>query len=103
MAHFDVMTKIRFGSRTFRLPGSVLLRVPIGVLLVIGGLLGFLPILGFWMIPVGVAVLSVDIPVVRRFRRKATVRIGLWLKDRYPALAEKLGFTNGNGNSRPRR
>lgn len=97
------MSKIRFGTRTFKLPRSVLLRVPIGVLLVVGGLLGFLPILGFWMVPVGVAVLSVDIPAVRRFRRNATVKMGLWLKAHYPSLAEKLGFSNGNGSSRPRR
>lgn len=97
------MSRIRFGSRTFKVPGSMLIRVPLGVLLIVGGLLGFLPVLGFWMVPVGVAVLSVDIPAVRRFRRNATVRIGIWLKQRYPALAEKLGFSNGNGGSRSRR
>ena len=31
-------------------------RSVLGVLLIIGGVLGFLPILGFWMIPFGVAV-----------------------------------------------
>jgi hypothetical protein len=81
----------------------MLLRVPIGLLLVVGGFLGFLPVLGFWMVPVGVAVLSVDIPFVRRFRRNATVRIGIWLKRRYPSLAQKLGFSNGNGSSGRRR
>ena len=45
-----------------------------GVVLILGGLLGFLPILGFWMVPLGLLVLSVDIPVVRRFRR----RLELW-------------------------
>jgi len=29
------------------------LRKTVGILLVIGGLLGFLPVLGYWMIPVG--------------------------------------------------
>jgi hypothetical protein len=91
------MATIRFGSRVFRLPGSMLLRIPIGLLLVVGGFLGFLPVLGFWMVPVGIAVLSVDIPAVRRFRRNATVKIGIWLKKRYPSLAEKLGFGNGSG------
>lgn len=92
------MSKIRFGSRTYRLPRSVVLRVLLGVLLVLGGLLGFLPVLGFWMVPVGIAVLSVDIPAVRRFRRNATVKIGAWLKANYPRLAEKLGFSGGNGS-----
>ena len=42
------------------------LRILLGVLLILGGLLGFLPILGFWMIPLGVVVLSRDIPAVAR-------------------------------------
>ena len=47
--------------------------VGLGILLVAGGLLGFLPVLGFWMIPLGFLVLSVDLPVVRRWRRQLTV------------------------------
>jgi hypothetical protein len=38
----------------------------LGVLLVLGGLLGFLPILGFWMAPIGVVLLATDIPPLRR-------------------------------------
>ncbi len=49
------------------------LRKIIGVLLVIGGLLGFLPILGFWMVPLGLALLAVDYPVVRRMWRRMVV------------------------------
>ena len=45
----------------------------LGILLVACGLLGFLPVLGFWMIPLGLLVLSVDIPMVRRWRRQLTV------------------------------
>jgi hypothetical protein len=41
-------------------------RVAIGVLLVIGGLLGFLPILGFWMLPLGLVVLAQDVPWLGR-------------------------------------
>ena len=41
-------------------------RMGIGVLLVFGGVLGFLPVLGFWMIPLGVIVLAIDILWVRR-------------------------------------
>ena len=40
-----------------------------GVLLVIGGLLGFLPVLGYWMLPLGLALLSVDWPWARRAYR----------------------------------
>ena len=43
------------------------LRLVLGVLLICGGLLGFLPILGFWMLPLGVALAALDVvPVWRR-------------------------------------
>ncbi len=66
--------KINILGRDFHLPQSRVLRIFIGIALIIGGILGFLPILGFWMIPLGFLVLSQDIPVVRRQRRK----ISLW-------------------------
>lgn len=52
------------------LPRSRLARISIGTLLVIGGLFGILPILGFWMIPVGLMILAIDIPSARRFIQK---------------------------------
>jgi len=70
--------QIRLGNRTINLPRSRLVRIALGTLLVIGGLLGFLPILGFWMIPLGLAVLSVDIAAVRRLRRRSEVAILRW-------------------------
>lgn len=57
------------------LPRSRAARITIGALLVLGGSIGFLPILGFWMIPMGLAILTVDIPGVRRFTRRASVAI----------------------------
>lgn len=45
------------------------LRSVVGFLLIVGGIFGFLPILGFWMIPLGVAVMALDIrPLWRRLR-----------------------------------
>jgi hypothetical protein len=43
------------------------LRIFAGILLILGGLLGFLPILGFWMLPLGVLMLARDIPAVARW------------------------------------
>ena len=65
--------KVKLGSKEFHLPQSRAVRIGLGSLLVGGGVLGFLPILGFWMVPVGLLVLSVDIPAVRRLRRRAAV------------------------------
>ncbi len=48
-------------------------RLVTGVLLILFGLLGFLPVLGFWMIPLGLVVLSVDVAPARRLRRRLEV------------------------------
>ena len=93
---------IRIGRFTLPLPRSRILRILIGVLLVICGLFGFLPILGFWMIPLGLLVLSIDIPRVRRWRR----RFAVWFHRRYPKLAAKLSFggpADGNGSGSVKR
>ena len=74
MAH-----KIRFANRHFHLPQSRPTRIGLGILLVACGFLGFLPVLGFWMIPLGLLVLSVDLPPVRRARRRLTV---WWHRDK---------------------
>lgn len=67
------MASIKFGTTRIALPGSKILRMLLGGALILGGLLGFLPILGFWMIPLGLIVLSVDLPWVRRRRRRLQV------------------------------
>lgn len=44
-------------------------RICIGVAMLCGGVLGFLPVLGFWMVPLGIAVLAIDIPWMRPVNR----------------------------------
>jgi hypothetical protein len=90
---------VKIGKYTLPLPRSRILRIALGVVLVLGGLFGFLPILGLWMVPLGLLVLSVDIPRVRRWRR----RFAVWFSRRYPQLAAKLHIrSNGapNGGDR---
>jgi cytochrome c biogenesis protein CcdA len=78
--------QINIFGRKFHLPQSRWLRIVVGVTLVIFGFLGFLPILGFWMVPLGLVVLSTDIPAVRRLRRRAEVAIlRRWRRWRAPA------------------
>ena len=72
----DAMTRkhrVRLGKYHMPLPGSAIARVAIGLLLILGGCLGFLPVLGFWMAPLGLVVLSIDLPFARRWRRRAEV------------------------------
>ena len=47
-------------------PGAVWVRVPLSVALMAGGVVGFLPVLGFWMLPLGLALLALDLPFLRR-------------------------------------
>jgi hypothetical protein len=43
------------------------LRLPLGLVLIAFGILGFLPVLGFWMIPLGIAVAALDIRPAWRY------------------------------------
>ena len=65
--------RISFGRFSVRVPASRTLRIIMGIALCIGGFLGFLPILGFWMLPLGLALLSIDLKPVRRLRRRLQV------------------------------
>ncbi|MCB1396493.1 MAG: tryptophan synthase subunit beta [Rhodobacter sp.] len=61
-------------------PGRGWLRLPAALALIVGGLLGFLPILGFWMLPLGVMLLAVDVPPLRPSVAAAAVRIRALLR-----------------------
>ena len=41
-------------------------RVPLAIGLMFGGMFGFLPVLGFWVLPLGLALLAMDLPFLRR-------------------------------------
>lgn len=74
-----------FGRR-FALPRQRWRRRLMGWGFIAGGVLSILPVLGPWMFPVGLAVLSVDSPFFRRMRRRLTIRIGR----RWPTLNARL-------------
>lgn len=70
-------TAVRWADR--KLPRFV--RTLLGIPLVIGGILSFLPVLGLWMLPAGILLIALDIP---RYR----TRILRW--------AEEQEAANGN-------
>ena len=69
------MPRINVNGRRLALPRNRPLRLSIGWALLVGGVLGFMPILGFWMVPMGLMILSVDLAFVRRFRRRLEVKV----------------------------
>lgn len=48
-------------------PAGMLLRFPLALLFIAGGIFSFLPLLGIWMLPLGLILLSIDVPFVRRW------------------------------------
>ncbi len=72
-AKVPIRRRISVFGRDFHMPQSRGLRIAIGVALCIFGVFGFLPVLGFWMIPLGVLILSYEFAAVRRFRRRVVV------------------------------
>lgn len=58
LANFWALKRLRPGLRSI-----------VGMLFVIGGFFGFLPILGFWMIPVGLYLIAMEFPKYRRLLR----------------------------------
>lgn len=63
-----------------RLPRSRIGRLTLGFSLLLGGLFGALPVLGFWMLPLGLLVLSYDLPAAQRLRK----RLLSWLAKKRP-------------------
>lgn len=49
-----------------RRPSSRLVRIPLAILLVVGGVFSFLPILGLWMLPLGLVLIAQDVPVLQK-------------------------------------
>ena len=60
-------------GREIAMPRSRLARIIIGSVLVVFGLFGFLPVLGFWMVPLGLLILSYEFATVRRWRRRTEI------------------------------
>ncbi len=65
--------KLTLLGKEFTLPRSRRARIAIGATLMVFGCFGFLPVLGFWMLPLGLLVLSYEFARVRRWRRRAAV------------------------------
>ena len=46
-----------------RRPSSRYVRIPLAILLIVGGIFSFLPVLGLWMLPLGLLLFAQDVPV----------------------------------------
>ena len=74
-------------------PRSRIMRIPVALFLIACGLLGFLPIVGFWMLPIGLALLAEDLPFLRRPAR----RLMTWVEARRQAVLQQLAVNRTEG------
>ena len=66
--------------RWLRQPRARWLRIPAGLLLIVSGVFSILPILGLWMLALGLVLLAEDLPPVRR----GTDSVLIWIERRRP-------------------
>jgi hypothetical protein len=63
-----------------------LVRVPVAILLIVGGFLAILPVFGLWMTPIGLMLLAIDVPALRPRVSAAIIRgrrrFSLWRRGR---------------------
>ena len=62
-----------------RKPSSRYVRIPVAILLIVGGILSFLPILGLWMLPLGLLLFAQDVP----FLQKPMARMLGWIERKW--------------------
>ena len=62
-----------------RQPSMLIARILVCMLLIVGGILSFLPILGFWMLPLGLMIIAQDLP----FLQSPLVRVFQWVERRW--------------------
>lgn len=66
-------------TRWMRKPELRWLRLVVGLLFIICGFIGFLPILGFWMVPLGLIILAQDI----KWLQRPTLNVITWLERKF--------------------
>jgi fatty acid desaturase len=62
-----------------RRPSSRLVRITLALLLILFGFAGFLPILGIWMLPLGLIILALDVVMLRPI----ITRTALWIERKW--------------------
>jgi hypothetical protein len=75
----EVPDRLRRAIRWMRRPQARLVRLPLGIVCILGSFLWFLPVLGLWFLPLGLLLIAQDV----RFLRRPVGRMTLYLLDRW--------------------
>jgi hypothetical protein len=62
-----------------RQPSSRYVRLPLAIFLMLGGVFSFLPVLGLWMLPLGLLLFAQDVPMLQ----KPTARTLGWVERKW--------------------
>jgi hypothetical protein len=79
-----------------RSPASRKVRIPLGLLFIVGGLLWFLPVLGIELLPIGLLLIAQDVP----FLKKPVGRGMLWLEGKWLRRKQRKGERRGTTHAR---
>jgi hypothetical protein len=60
-------------------------RIPLGILCLLGGLFWFLPVVGLWLLPVGLVLIAHDVPRLRQ----PVARFMIWIEARCLAVRQR--------------
>jgi hypothetical protein len=84
----EVPDRLARQIRNLRHPAARWFRLPVGLLLILGGVFSILPILGIWMLPVGVLLIAYDVP----FMRRPVGRVTLWSTRKWVAFRHEVSL-----------
>lgn len=79
---FEQRLPMRIARASFflRQPQARLWRIPSSGFLILGGVFSFLPILGIWMLPLGLLLLAIDVPALQ----PPMARLLHWIERKWP-------------------
>jgi hypothetical protein len=77
--------RISRAIRWLRDPKARWVRLPVGILFILGGLRWFLPVVGIEMLPIGLMPIAQDVP----FLRKPVGRAMIWLERKWVELRRR--------------
>ncbi len=84
----ELPARVAWSIRNLRHPRAHWMRIPAGVLLVLGGVFSILPFLGIWMLPLGLLLVAHDVPVLR----EPAARFTIWGTRKWVALRQRWLF-----------
>ena len=102
---FDALAASIPGSRRalnrLLAPGRWPVRLPVVILLILGGVFSFLPVLGLWMLPLGLMLLAIDVPFLRPAITTASVRTRRFVRLRLRRRRRKRRASQASGGKSP--